>query len=122
MDQSSLPSGPILENQETNREHIPIHITETGDTKTSFRRKPKMKRIIGSMNSFKTESESETKASRAHSRYILNVLTRKVFHDPTFVGQQNDTLGYFQIVRTRFKYKDRHVIVDGKSYKASVDL
>ena len=69
----------------------PIPIIETSSTKTNFKTKPKRIRIIGSVPLFKTESESETDTSPTHSKYIHNVLTRNVSHDPTFGVYQDDT-------------------------------
>ena len=50
---------------------------ETSSIKPSFKTKPKRKRIIGSVPLFETESELET-PSPMHSKYIQNVLRRKV--------------------------------------------
>ena len=65
---------PYLKTEKRKREPIPIPIIETGDTK----------RVIGSVPLFKTESDSESDILPAHSKYIQDVLTRKVTHDPTF--------------------------------------
>ena len=68
---------------------------------------------------FKTEtvrSESETDSSTVNSKYIQNVFRRKVPHDHTF-GQYHDTGGSFKRVRSKFKYNDKYVFVDGKSTK-----
>ena len=67
------------------------------------------------MPQFKTESESETDTSPTHSMYIHNVLTRKITHDPNFGVYHDDTGGSFKIVRSRFVYNNKHVLVDGKS-------
>ena len=72
------------------------------------------KRIIGSVTLFKTESESETDTLPPHSKYIQDVLTRKVTHDPTFGVYQDDTDGSFKIGRASFKYNNKHVFVYGK--------
>ena len=71
---------------------------------------------------FKTEFESEKDDSPTHSKYIHNVLTRKVSHDPTFGVYQDDTNGSFNIGRSSFKYYNKHVFVDGKRYKATQGL
>jgi len=71
---------------------------------------------------FITESESETDASPTFSKYIHNVLTREVSHDPTFGVYQDDTNGAFKIGRSSFKYNDKHVFVDGQKYKATQGL
>jgi len=47
--------------------------------------------------------------------YINDILRRKVSHDPTFAGYQDDTDASFKIVRSNFKYNDKHMFVDGKS-------
>jgi len=120
--QVRLHQDPYLKTEKRKREPIPIPIIETGSTKPSFKTKPKRKRIIGSVPLFKTEIESETDASPTHSKYIHNVLTRKVSHDPTFGVYQDDTSGAFKIGRSSFKYNDKHVFVDGKRYKATQGL
>ena len=43
---------------------------------------------------FITESDSETDTLPAHSKYIQDVLTRKVSHDPTFGIYQDDNGGF----------------------------
>jgi len=43
-------------------------------------------------------------------------------HDPTFGVYQDETDGSFKIGRSSFKYKDKHVFVDGKKYKATQGL
>ena len=68
---------------------------------------------------FKTVSESETVSSHTHSKYIHNVLNRKVSHDRTFGDYQDDTDGSFKIVRSSSKYENKHVFVDGKIYKTT---
>jgi len=54
-----------------------------------------------------------------HSKYIHNVLRRRLSHDPTFGVYQNKTDGSFKIGSSTFKYTDKHVFVDGKKYKAT---
>ena len=71
---------------------------------------------------FKTEIESETNPLPSHSKYIHNLLTPKVSHDPTFDVYQDDTNGAFKIGRSSFNYNDKHVFVDGKRYKATQGL
>jgi len=56
------------------------------------------------------------------SEYIQNVLRRKVSHDPTFGAYQDDTDGSFEIGLSSFKYKAKHLFVDGKKYKATQGL
>jgi len=45
------------------------------------------------------------------------VLKSKVSHDPTFGVYQNDTDGSFKIGRSKFKYNDKDVFIDGRKYK-----
>ena len=71
---------------------------------------------------FKTESESETNVSPVHSEYIRNVLRRKVAHDPTFGVYEDDTDGSFETGPSSFKYKDKHVCIDGRKCKATQGL
>ena len=52
-------------------------------------------------------------------KYIHNVLTRKVSHDPAFGVYRDDTDGSFNIGWSSFKYKNKHLFVDGKRYKAT---
>ena len=78
-----LHKDSYLKTEKRKREPIPILITESADAKR--------KRIIGSVPLFKTESESETDTLPAHSKYIKDVLTHKVSHDPTFGVHQDDT-------------------------------
>jgi len=111
-----------MKTEKRKREPIPIPIIETGSTKPSSKTKPKRKRVIGSVPLFKTEIESETDALPTHSKYIHNVLTRKVSHDPTFGFYRDDNNGAFKKGRSSFKYNDKHVFVDGKSYKTTQDL
>ena len=117
-----MHEDPYLKTEKQKRKPIPVPIIETGSTKPSFKTKPKRKRIIASVPLFKTESESETDISRTHSRYIHNVLTRKVSLDSTFGVYQNDNYGSFNISRSGFKYNNKHVFVDGKRYKATQGL
>ena len=60
-------------------------------------------------------SESEWDTSPTHSKYIHNLLTRKVYHDPIYFVYQDDTNGSFEIGLSNFKYKDIHVFVDDKT-------
>ena len=57
-----------------------------------------------------------------HSKYIDNVLRRKLSHDPTFGVYQNETDSSFKIGSSSFKYNDKHVFVDGRKYKATGSL
>ena len=57
-----------------------------------------------------------------HSKYINDVLRRKVSHDPTFGVQQDDNDGCFKRGRLSFKYNNKHVFVDGKKYKETPGL
>ena len=82
-----LHEDPFLKSEKQKREPIPIPIVETVVTHPSFKTKPKRKRITGSLPWFKTEtlgSESETDTFPVHSKYINDVLKRKVSHDRTF--------------------------------------
>jgi hypothetical protein len=104
------------------RETIPLAIIVAGATQPSFKTKPKRKRIIGSLPWFKTEtleSESETDSSPVHSKYINNVLRRKVSQDHTFGVYQDDTDGSFKTGRSSFKFNNKHEFVDGRKYNAN---
>jgi len=74
--QVRLHQDPYLKTEKRKTDPTPIPIIETGDKKRKL--------IIASMPLFKTETESETVTLPAHSKYIQDVLTRKVSHDPTF--------------------------------------
>jgi len=66
---------------------------------------------------FKTEtiqSESVSGASLVNSKYIENVLRRKLSHDHTF-GVYHDNAGSFKMRRSNVKYSDKHVFGYGKS-------
>ena len=71
-----MHQDPYLKTEKRKTDPTPIPIIETGDKKRKL--------IIASMPLFKTETESETVTLPAHSKYIQDVLTRKVSHDPTF--------------------------------------
>jgi hypothetical protein len=85
-----------LKTEKQKLEPIPIPIFESGrDTLPSFKTKPKRKRIINSVPLFKTESlesESETDSSPMHSKYIHNVLRRKISHDHIFGVYQDEIM------------------------------
>ena len=106
-----MHQDPSFKTEKRKREPIPIPIIEAGDVK--------QKRIIRSVPLFKTESESETDTLPSHSKYIKDVLTRKVSHDTTFGVYQDETDGSFKIGQSNFKYNNKHVLVDGKRYKAT---
>jgi len=120
--QVRLHQDAYLKTEKQKREPISIPIIETGSIKPSFKTKPKRKGIIGSVPLFKTESVSETDDSLTHSKYIHNVLTRKLSHDLTFGVYQDDTDGSFKIGRSSFMYNNKHVFVDGTRYKATQGL
>ena len=69
---------------------------------------------------FKTESESETDTLPPHSKYIKNVLTRKIYLDSTFGVYQDDTDGSLKIGRSSFKYNNKHVFVDIKKERVAL--
>ena len=74
---------------------------------------------------FKTgilDTVSQTDSFSVHSKYINNVLMRKLSHDPTFGVYQDHTNGSFKIGSSSFKYNDIHVFVYGKKYKATPGL
>ena len=71
---------------------------------------------------FKTRFESESDTLPTHSKYIQDVLTRKVSHDPKFGDYQDDIDGSFKIGWSIFKYNDKHVCVHAKNYKATQGL
>jgi len=106
MDSCSLASRPVLETEKLKREPIPIPIIET--TRKS--------------GPLKLEPELETNSQPVHSKYIHNVLRRKLSHDPTFGVYQNDTDGSFKNGSSSSKYTDKHVFVDGRMYKATQGL
>ena len=90
--QVRVHQDPYLKTVKRTATH-PHSVIGTGGTKPCFKKKPKLKRIIGLMPLFKTESESETVTLPTHSKYIQNVLTRKIFHDSTFCVYQDDSDG-----------------------------
>ena len=54
-----------------------------------------------------------------HSKFINDVLRPKVSHDRIFCVFQDDTNCSFKTGRSSFKYKQKHVFVDGKKYKVT---
>jgi len=63
------------------------------------------------------DSKSETVSSPVHTMYIHNILKRILSHDRNFGVCQDDTDGSFKIGRLSFKYNNKHLFADGKSYK-----
>jgi hypothetical protein len=75
-------------------------------------------------NTESTESETDTESSVSplHSKYIQGVLRRKVSHEHIFGVYQDDANDYFKIGRSKFKFSNKNVFVDGRSYKATPGL
>jgi len=71
---------------------------------------------------FKTEFESETDTLHTQSKYIHNVVTRKGSHDHNFGIYQGHTNGSFKTGRSSFKYNNKYVFVDTKSYNGTQGL
>jgi len=67
----------------------------------------------------KLQPELEPNSQPVHSKYIHNVLKRRLSHDPTFGVYQDYTGGLFKIGRFSFKFNDKQVFVDGRKYKAT---
>ena len=72
-----LHQNPCFKTEKHKSEPIPIPIIETGDKKRKL--------MIDPVPLFKTDSESENDILPPHSKYIQDVLTRKVSHDPRLV-------------------------------------
>ena len=70
----------------------------------------------------KLESDLETNSQPVHSKYIHNVLRRRLSHDPTFGVYQNKTDGSFKIGSSTFKYTDKNMLVDDRMYNATQGL
>ena len=49
-------------------------------------------------------------------------MERKVTHDPTFVVYQDNTGSSYKIERSKFKYNDKHVFINGRKNKAKQEL
>ena len=125
MDPSSSVLRPVLQGLTNTTGTYPITIVETGSKMPNFKTKPKRKRIIVSVPLFKTESiesDSVTDALHSHSNYTQNVFSRKLSHDPRFGVYQDDTVVSFKIGRSSFKYNNKHVFVNGKSYTSTQGL
>jgi hypothetical protein len=105
-----LQQDPYLKTKKHNREPIAIPIIETTRKTGPF------------IKAEKPDSEIETCFQPVHSKYIHNVLKRKLTHDPTFGVCQSDTDGSFKIGRLSFTYNNNIVFVDGKKYKATQGL
>jgi hypothetical protein len=76
---------------------------------------------------FKTESaesepDTESSFSPVHSKYIQGVLRRIVPHNHTFVDNQDDDDRSFKIGGSKFKFSNKHVLVDGRRYKTTPGL
>jgi len=91
MDSCSFATRSVLENWKLKREHIPIPIIQTTRKSGPF------------IKAEKLEPELETNSQPVHSKYIHNVLRRKLSHDPTFGVYQDDT----EIGSWSFKYDDK---------------
>jgi hypothetical protein len=101
-----LQQIPYLKTEKLNREPIAVPIIETTPKTATF------------IKAEKPESEIETGFQPVHSKYIHNLLKRKLTHDPTFGVYQDDTDGSFKIGRSSFTYNNNSVFVDGKIYNA----
>jgi hypothetical protein len=99
-----IHQDPFLKVEKQKREPIPVPIIE--------RKTDNPKRVL----------PVETGSSSIHSKYIHNISKRKLSHDPTFGVYRDDTDGSFKIGRSRFKYNNKYVFVDGKKYKATDGL
>jgi hypothetical protein len=105
-----LQQDPYLRTERLNREPIAVPIIETTRKTGPF------------IKAKKPESEIQTGFQPVHSKYIHNVLKRKLTHDPTFGVYQDDTDGSFKIGRSSFTYTDNSVFLDGRKYSASQGL
>ena len=90
--------GQILKQNQNVKFSLPLYKTETLD--------------------FVPENDSLP----VHLKCINNVLRRKVSQNPTFGVYQNDTDCSYKTERSRLKYNDKHVFVDGKSYRVTPGL
>jgi hypothetical protein len=130
LDANSIASGLVLKNGETKRDPIAIPIVETGGTrysKPSFKTKAKRKCIKGTAPVSKTEStesetDTESSVSPVNSKYMQGVLKCKLTHDHTFGVYQDDANCSFKIRRSKFKFGNKHVFVEGRRYKATFGL
>ena len=102
-----LHQDPYLKSEKLKQEPIPIPIIETARKSGPF------------IKAEKLEAELENNSQPVHSKYIHNVLKRKLPHDRTFGVYQNETDGSFKIGRSSFQYNDIHVFVDGEKYKGT---
>jgi hypothetical protein len=106
--QIGLHQDKYLKTEKRKPKPIAIPIAETrGTPESSFKAKSRRKRSV-------PWSESETD-------YASPVLL-KIFHDSASGVYQDDTDGSLKTGRSRFKYNDKHVFIDGTKYKATSDL
>jgi hypothetical protein len=105
-----VDTGAFTTRPVPNKEQIAIPIIETTRKNGPF------------IKAEKPESEIETGFQPVHSKYIHNVLKRKLTHDPTFGVYQSDTNGSFKIGRLSLTYNDNSVFVDGRKYNATQGL
>jgi hypothetical protein len=97
-----LQQDPSLRTERLNREPIAVPIVETTRKTSPF------------IKAEKPESEMQTGFQPVHSKYIQNVLKRKLMHDPTIGLYQDDTNSCFKIGRLSFTYTDNSAFVDGR--------
>jgi hypothetical protein len=102
-----LQQDPSLRTERHNREPIAVPIIETTRKTNPF---------------IKAEKPGSEIQTGLHSKYIQNVLKRKLTHDPTFGVYQDDTDGSFKIGRSSFTYTDNSIFVDGTKYIATQGL
>jgi hypothetical protein len=105
-----LQPDPYLKTKKLNREPIAIPIIDATRKTAPF------------IKAEKPVFEIQTGFQPVHSKYIHNVLKRKLTHDPTFGVYQDDTDGSFKIGRSSFTYNENSVFVDGKKYNATQRL
>ena len=80
-----LHQDPYLKAEKLKREPIPIPMIATTPKSGTF------------IKTEKLEPELQTNSQPVHSKYIHNVLRRKLSHDPTFGVYQDDTDVSFKI-------------------------
>jgi hypothetical protein len=99
-----LQQDPYLKTERLNRKPIAVPMIETTRKTGPF------------IKAERPQSEIQT---GLHSKYVQNVLKRKLTHDTTFGVYQDDTESYFNIGRSSFTYTDNGIFVDGKKIRAT---
>jgi hypothetical protein len=102
-----LQQDPYLRTEKLNREPIAVPIIETTSKTDPF---------------IKAETPEFEIQTGLPSKYIQNVLKRRLTRDPTFDVYRDGTDGSFKIGSSRFTYTENNVFVDGRKFNGTQGL